>query len=121
MSIIFKLGINSNTAVTIRPDFDYELGKKQIRNDHRTRGGHLYMYKWSDYIKIKFKTEFVPATDAAVINSWFDTNTDLLWFVTSGGVTDVYSVVIVNDDTPLKAHTAPYAEYYSGKIELEGY
>lgn len=121
MTLTFELGIDSSTAVNLRPNFDYQNGKKQIRNDYRTKGGRAYRYKWGEYRRIKFTAEYVPASAAAVVNSWFDSNTELLWFITSGDVTEVHSVMIMNDDTPFQKTIAPYDNLYKGKIELEGY
>ena len=121
MSTTYELGISSATAIQLYPDWNYKAGKKQIRNQHRTRQGGLYIYKWSDYPQFKFSVDIVPAADAAIINSWWDTNTELLFFVTSGGVTEVNSVLIVNDESPMDQRTKPYDNYWKGAIQLEGY
>lgn len=121
MSTTFELGISSATAVTLYPEWDYWEGEKQIRTEMRAKSGRLRLYKWYDYEKISFSNNWVPASDAAVVNSWWDSNTKLLFFITSGSATEVHSVMLMNDDTPLAAYNKPYNNYFKGKIELEGY
>ena len=121
MSTAYELGTNSSDAVTLYPEQEYSKAKQQIRNEHRTRSGKLYLYKWGDYSRIKFDVNWVPASDAALVNSWFDTNTKLLFFVTSDSATEVFSVMLLNKETPLAQYNAPYNNLYRGTILLEGY
>ena len=121
MSTTFQLGISSADAITLIPEEDFRNAKSQIRNEHRTRGGRLYVYKWADYRKINFALDLIPAADAATINSWWDTNTELLFFVNSDTETEVFSVLIMNEESPLPQYRFPYVEYYKGKLELETY
>jgi len=121
MSTTFELGPTSATAVTLYPEWDYWNGEKQVRTEKRAKSGRLRVYKWYDYERIDFGLNWVPASDAAVVNSWWDSNTELLWFVTSDSTTEVHSVMILNEETPLAAYNKPYNNYYKGKIELEGY
>ena len=117
----FELGITSATVATLYPEWDYKGGKKQIRSEHRTRAGRLYLYNWGDYEAYKFKVDWVPASDAALVNSWWEANSELLLFITSSTATEVHSVMLMNDETPLLQFTKPYDNYYKGKIELESY
>jgi len=117
----FELGISSANAVTFYPEWDYKAGKIQIRNEHRTRAGKLTLYKWSDYKTFEFEVNWVTASDASHVNSWFDTNTELLFLITSSGVTAVHSVMLVGKETPLAQYNKPYENYYKGSILLEGY
>jgi len=121
MSTTYELGISSETAITLYPEYDMKNGEKQIRNEHRSKSGKLRLYKWGDYNKISFSLNWVPAADAAIVNSWWDSNTELLFLVTSDTETQVYSVMILNTDTPLSEYNAPYRDYCKGKVQLEGY
>jgi hypothetical protein len=107
--------------VQLYPEWDYSLGERQIRSEHRSRSGRMWVYKWSDYTKINFKLNWVPASNAALVNSWWHDNAELLWFVTSDSTTEVHSVYIINDERPLAAYNKPYVDYYKGAIELETY
>lgn len=118
----FELGISSATVARFFPEFEsYSQGKKQVRDDHRTKTGKLYQYKYGDYARINVDVNYLPASDAALVNSWFENNSDLLFFVTSGSVTEVFSVHIMNTETPLASYSKPYDNLYKGVIKLEGY
>lgn len=121
MSTTYELGITSATAITLYPEYDLKIEEKQIRNEHRSKSGKLRVYKWGDYNRINFNVNWLAAADAAIVNSWWDSNTELLFFVTSDTATQVYSVMILNKETPMNQFNAPYREYYKGKILLEGY
>ena len=41
--------------------------------------------------------------------------------ITSGDITEVHSVVLMNKDTPFQQFNKPYADKYKGKVLLEGY
>ena len=117
----FELGISSSDAVTLYPEWNYESGKIKIQAEHRTTTGALYQYKFSDYKRFDFSVNWIDSSVAALVNSWWDTNTDLLFFVTSGSATEVHSVHLMGTDTPLRKFDKPYDNYYKGKIHLEGY
>jgi hypothetical protein len=118
----FELGISSSDAITLFPEFSYEGGKKQIRSDHRTKSGRMYRYTWGDYDRFKFDLEWVAGTDASVVNSWWESDTELLFFITSSTATEVHSVMIMNNESPLRSFNKPYDDYYRGKaILLETY
>ncbi len=119
--MIYELGISSVDAVTIKPEYNFTIGKKQIKSQNRARSGKLYLYKWSEYKKFKFGLNFVSDTTASIINSWWDTNTELLFFMTSGSNTEVHSVMILNNNTPLGSHPKPHIDKFKGSVQLEGY
>ncbi len=121
MALTFELGISSADAVTLYPEYDYKGGEVQLRNQMRTPSGKGYLYKHGDYKKFQFSIQFLPASDASLVNSWWDTNTELLFFITSSTATEVHSVVIMNKDTPFQQFNKPYADKYKGKVLLEGY
>jgi len=120
MTTTYELCILGGDVVTLYPDWDLTIEKKQVRSEKRSQSGYLRMYKWYDYRRISFKNDWVPASDAALVNSWWDSNANLLFLITSGDFTDVHSVMMINDETPLAQYNKPYNEYYKGKIELEG-
>lgn len=121
MSFTFELGISSADAVELLPEYDYKSDTVKIENRHRAKSGRLYTYLWASYDQIEFSCKYVPASAAAVVNSWWESNTELLFFVTSNSVTEVYSVVLNNKDRPFQKYSKPYADRYEGKILLEGY
>jgi len=108
-------------TVTFYPEWDYSQGERQVRTEHRSKSGKLKLYKWYDYDKISFQANWVPASDAALVNSWWDSNAELYFYVTSSTHTEVHSVMLINDETPMANYNKPYNNYFKGKIELEGY
>lgn len=121
MSTTYELGISSADAVTLYPEWDYFKGERQVRTEHRSKSGKLKLYKWYDFEKISFQNNWVTASNAALVNSWWDSNTELLFLITSDSTTEVHSVMIMNDETPMAAYNKPYNDHFKGKIELEGY
>lgn len=83
MSLTFELGISSVDAITIMPEYSSTFGKKQIRSEVKTQSGRRYIYKWGDYDQVKLKVDFVSGENAAIVNSWWENNTELLFFVNS--------------------------------------
>jgi len=121
MALKFELGISSVDAVTLKPEYNYKGGEKQLRTEHRTKAGKLFLYKWGDYKSFSFTVNYLPASDASLVNSWWDSNTELLFLITSDTATEVHSVVLMNKDTPFQSFAKPYADLYKGKVLLEGY
>jgi len=150
MSIAFYLGITSTDAICLKPEFDYYKGKKKVEKNIRTKSGKLYTYKLGTYDYIKFTLDYVSAQNASIINSWWDSNAELLLFtgmqgssrsmllesgwtalLENGGgilledspdyISGVNSVMIISKKTPLTKKRKPYFGYYKGKILLEGY
>ena len=121
MSITYSLGITSATEVELIPEWSYKNGDTMKYSRYRTAAGRLYQYKWHDYKKISFPTKFVTSETMSIVNSWWNTQTKLLFFVNDGGTVSVTSVFIVNKDAPFRENIKPYTEYWQGAIELEEY
>lgn len=103
----------------IFPEFDYTQQDRKIENVHRTRAGGRFVYKWGDYFIAKFSVRFVGSEQHAIVNSWWNTNTQLLWMVDTGAI--VESVQIVNRQLPIGEFILPHNDLYQGAIELETY
>lgn len=110
---------SSGNHVTLEPEWNFARRDKKEETVHRTRAGKRYTYKWGSYYAFKFGLEHVSSSTAAIVNSWWVTNTKLL-FMESGG-TQVFSVVLTNKELPLGQFNRPYNDHYTGTIELEGY
>ena len=122
MSLIYELGISSVDAVTLRPEYSSKPeNRKQTRSDLRARSGAFYKYIWATYDKILLNLNFVPASDASIVNSWWESGSDLLLFITSDSITEVRSVQVMNKEIPFSQFVKPYDNLMKGKIELEGY
>ena len=107
--------------VQLYPEYDYKGGEIQLRNQMRTPSGKGYLYKHGDYDKFQFTVNYLSSPDAAIVNSWWNTNAKLLFLITSSDITEVHSVILMNKDTPFQQFNKPYADKYKGKVLLEGY
>ena len=121
MSFTFELGISSADAIQLYPEYDFKDTNPIIEQRHRTLSGKLYNYRWADYDHFEFSLQYVSRSNASIINSWYNSRAELLFFVNSGGSTDVYSVMIMNDNNPLEKFNKPYDSYMGGKLILESY
>jgi len=116
----YELGISSVDAVELIPDYSYKSPEIKIESKSRTRAGKLYSTKYGSYKHISFNVDYVSSATAALVNSWWETDTELLFFITSGGTTETHSVML-QGETPIGGFNAPSIEYYRGKINLETY
>jgi hypothetical protein len=113
----FALGINSATALILYPEFDYTDVLTKIEKIHRLENGDMYRYKTGVYDKFKFKLRHFPESDASVVNSWWESNSGLMFWIDS----DVSSVMLTNKKIPIGQFQKPYTDLMQGTIELEGY
>jgi hypothetical protein len=117
----FRLGPTSATSIVLYPDEGMELGKHLMHNTQRAADGHLYGYEFGTYHKSSFPVQFMPSSDAAIVNSWWESQAKLLLFVTSGPVTAVHSCMIMGETCPMSQINKPYDDRFKGTIPLEGY
>jgi hypothetical protein len=121
MTIKYELGINSADAIQLYPEYDYKEPEKIIESSHRTLSGREYHYKFGDFRHFEFSLKFVSLANADIVNSWYNTRTELKFFVSSDTTTDVFSVMIMNRQSPLAEFIKPYVTYKKGKLILETY
>jgi len=120
LSVLFMLGISSTDAIQINP-VNFRKRKKQNRMDFKTLGGKRFAKILGDFSNIEFSLDFISNSDAAIINSWWESDASLWFFETGSTGVEVTSVYIVNDSTPIDGYNAPYTTYRRGKIKLETY
>jgi len=121
MSKTYLLGTNSATGIVLIPEWDYSFGEEISRSSFRTRNGRLFSYKWHDYNKIKFDTNWVTNSNAAIVNSWWDTQTKLIFIDITDTTATITSCMLIGKEAPFREHPEPYVEYFKGVIELEEY
>lgn len=114
-----RLYVDSSNGVSIEPDWEYAEPDKKLEDEHRMRSGGRYVYKWGSFRRWALPVSYVNSSFAAVVNSWWLSNTQLLF--KSESSTAVYSVQITNDDKPLGKYVQPYDTLFAGSIELETY
>jgi hypothetical protein len=110
---------SSGNHVTLEPEWDFARDDTPIKNEHVARSGKRYVYQWGSYVKFAFGVTFINSSTAAIINSWFMSNTKLLF--TSTSETAVYSVMLVGSNLPISKSQRPYTDKFTGKVELQGY
>ena len=106
-------------AVTVDPEWDFKDGMRKVENIHRTRAGNRFTYKWGEFSKIGFGVNYVNSSTAAIINSWWNTNTKLM--TTDILAVDITSVQLVNKSQPLEQFNKPNNTQFKGSIDLETY
>lgn len=110
----------SNAHLELLPDWNFDDKGAKMQSEHVTRSGKRYVYKWGEYCKFSFGVSFLNSSQAAIINSWWSTNTKLLFMenVTSAAV---YSVMLTGNEKPIGNYVKPYMTLFKGKIDLQGY
>lgn len=117
----FLLGPDSSTAITLDVNYDYNNQEVPIRNSHRTKSGRGYFYHWGEFDRVTFGVDLIPVESASIINSWWHSQTELLFFVESGDACEVSSVMITNGSQPFSQYAKPYDNLMNGSIVLETY
>lgn len=115
----YRLFVNSSNGVTLYPEWDYTENDKKIEDRHRTRSGAEYVYKWGGYRQRKFSVRYVDSATMAIVNSWWNSNTPLLFM--KEGDTDITSCYLTNRDKPISKFIKPYDTLFEGVIELGEY
>ena len=121
MAYIYSLGPTSGTAIVLEPTYAFADVTEKIQSEHRTQSGKSYIYKWGDYRRFSIPVEYFSVSSAAIINSWWETNTELLFFISSDSGVDVSSVRISNKSAPFVSFAKPYDDEMNGTILLETY
>jgi hypothetical protein len=106
-------------VLQIYPDWSMKRYAKQNRSDHRTKGGKLYSYQWGDYDRFEIPLEYVSNSKAYVVNSWWATDALIYLKIYSGGVWEVNTCHLMNDDAPFSNRKKPYTQYMNGNLYLE--
>lgn len=120
MSIVYQLGPTSATAIELFPGDAFENGKVMEVERNRSSTGYLYQHIQGTYRRITVPIDLMPSSDAAIVNSWWLSQTKLRFFQTSG-TTAVYSCMIMGEEQPMNQMNKPYDDRYKGTILLEGY
>lgn len=111
---------NTSSVIQIYPDFqNYKRGQVKDSSDHRTKGGKLYSYRWSEHERFEIPLTFVANSKANIINSWWSKDASLLLKINSGNTWETNSVTFVNKKRPLDKRAKPYPGYWNGTLELE--
>lgn len=115
----FRLFVDSSRGVDVTPEFSLKDGGGKIETRTRTRDASEFVYKWGEFSTVKMDVAYVNSEFKSIVNSWWSSNTELLWMEVGG--TDVTSVHITNKKKPVDGFNPPYNDLFTGKIELGTY
>lgn len=110
--------VDSAHSIQVYPEIDsFKREDEKMETTHRTDGGREYRYSTGSFQSIKFDLKFISSSQQAIINSWWLTNTDLLFLDDVAG--QVTSVHIVNKKKPIGKYSGIYTDQFEGSITLE--
>jgi len=116
-----KLGpVGSYVTLTNIAGYGYRFAETIDRKDIRTKG-QLYTYiQNGSWHKLKIPASYVNSADRSLINSWWKTATNLLFFEDSDQTSTYHTVRIMGVQEPFQSFVRPYFRtYYAGEIILE--
>ena len=121
---LYRIGVNSSTAIEIYPSYDFKENKQQLASEHRNKNGTYKKYIWGHYTAFNFTLDYVPSSDTNLINEWYDNNTILTLFKSATAVfsneIEYSGLIMTNKDTPLSRYSPPYDTLNKGELLLEG-
>lgn len=116
------LGPTSSTAVTLNPHPDLldRIYPVQPENS-RAINGQMHRANEAKYQQWRFKVGFVPASSAAIVQSWWTSQASLyLWPDPIAWPNSAYQVALMNTTQPLDRWTFPYyGVYREGDLIIE--
>jgi len=115
----WALFVDSSNTVSFYPKWDMKRQDKKQQSEHRTRAGNLYRYNWGSYDQFRFSVDFVNSSDAAIVNSWWASDTELLFM--DEDTTQVHSVLMMSKTPPLTSRVKPMIDQFKGTIDLSTY
>lgn len=107
--------------IAIEPGNAYrEMEILEPRFRIRTHDGVLHTYTGSgSRRRFEVPLTWISSKDVADINSWWDTGSDLRFYIDDDNPGSFFSVRIVGDVSPFQQYQRPYTDYMQGKLILE--
>lgn len=105
--------------VTLHPEWNLEEQQRLIRRDHRTTGGQLHSYLWSQYFAFRVPLRWLPRAQADLLNWWWGNQLELAFTLDSSDDASTYICRITNATQPIGRRQRPYADTWEGLLELE--
>lgn len=115
----YALFVDSANSIEIAPERSMSRTDKPIDVAGKTWAGVLMRTRYGTRSSYKVPVEYVPASVAALVNSWWEGGQALLFMEV--GASEVYSVMITNKDQPITDPNTPYDDQFKGVLELETY
>jgi hypothetical protein len=118
------IGIPNSSYITLDDiaGYGYQFEKEFDKKDIRTKGGALFTYVTpaSKYHKFTLPLTYVSSSDVSLINSYFETGTDLRFIEDDTFANSFFEVRITGMTAPFTKFMQPYfRQLYAGTITLE--
>lgn len=107
-------GSGNGITLDVFPDSVFNERLYNIRN--RSSTGFSYEFNYGSKKRYGISLDYIPASNAAIINSYWRTN--ILLEVITGSNVLIDQARIVNEDLPLGSSPEMYETDYNGIIEL---
>lgn len=121
MSLSVRIWNQSSSFVELAPQWSMEEDIDKIYNLNRTPTGNATLYTYATWREWKIPLRLVPSSVAAWVNSLYTGERSCRLEVIENGVSQVYSVMIVNKESPFTQFAAPHYNYYNGELKLSEY
>lgn len=121
MSFTVKIWNQSSGSVELSPEWQLKEDFDKIWNLNRTPSGNATLYTYAYWREWKIPLKLVPSSAAAWINSLYLGARSCQLEVIEGGVSQVYSVMIMNASKPFMQFTEPHYNRMSGELKLSEY
>ena len=107
--------------ITLHPTWDYESAKHIDKIDVRVTQGPLYTYiGQGSFRRIVAPESYVSSLNRTLVNSWWETGTQLRFIEDSDYASSYYSVRIIGDTEPYPSYAEHYyLQYWRGELVLE--
>lgn len=105
---------DSTLTVSLYPMTRMEQHAQLIIDRRRNIGGSAFDYLWGSYKHFQIDVEYLTTSDAAQINEWWETTTELTLFFDSTS----YQGYITSRDQPFQSLNRPYPDAWFGTISM---
>lgn len=111
----------ANSYITISPTYQFDQAKNKDNQDVRTKAGALYSYRGAgEFTKYTIPITWVTSSDRSLVNSWWETATDLRLLLDSDFPSSFQTVRITGKKEPFTKFVRPYFQvHYRGKMIVE--
>ena len=110
---------SGTNPITLQPEWSFQQNQTAIRTQHRSQGGELQVWDWSNYLAFSVPLQFVDSADATRINSWWQAGDPVALTLNSSEANSTVIARIVNQQLPLNQFHRPNQNLWQGTLFLE--
>ncbi len=117
---VMQLG-PTGSYINLSPEYDFREIKTLQRADIRTKEGSLFTYIYNGrHTEFKIPESWVNSSQRSLVNSWWETATNLEFIRDSDFPSSLENVRIMENKEPYQKFIRPYFKiFYEGRITLE--